>query len=476
ALLGAAARNADASSLSLCGFPPPVDPSVMHTTVTPDPAVVEVNQAPAPDLSTFLRWNRQLFALAEEVGLWPYRLHYNGVVSDSGGAGQVTFGGPTPERSPFFLAPQLLPRLVRYLLRHPSLSYWFAPQYVGGGSQSPRPDEGLPESLRELGVALEQLDRLPSPAPELLWGTLQHFLADCSGNPHRAELNIEKLCNPYLPGRGCLGLVEFRALRMPTSAERLAAIAQLLRALALLLAREDRVSELTHWGEELHDRFALPSLLRQDLVEVFADLEGGGLGLGREVEALLLGGDERLLGSLELGGCRLDVEQALEFWPLVGDVASQEAGGSRLVDASTSRLELRLSVPAAASLDHWQLLVNGYRLPLLSLPSGPRVSAALGVRYRSFVPRRGLHPSIRAESRIVIELLQRGQPLARITLHPWRPDGLPYEGLPRNMAEARERRAERFVVERPVLGPPPIVRTAPASALSRYCLDLRRVR
>jgi hypothetical protein len=44
------------------------------------------------------------------------------------------------------------------------------------------------------------------------------------------------------------------------------------------------------------------------------------------------------------------------------------------------------------------------------------------------------------------------------------------------MADARERRAERFVVERPVLGPPPVVRTAPASALSRHCLDLRRVR
>jgi len=157
-------------------------------------------------------------------------------------------------------------------------------------------------------------------------------------------------------------------------------------------------------------------------------------------------------------------------------VASQEAGGSRLVDASTSRLELRLSAPTAAALDQWQVLVNGHSLPLVSLPGAPHASAVLGVRYRSFVPRRGLHPSIRAEARIVIELLQRAQPLARITLHPWRPDGLPYEGLPRTAADARERRAERFVVERSALGPPPVPRAAPPTALSRYCLDLRRVR
>ena len=70
-----------------------------------------------------------------------------------------------------------------------------------------------------------QLQRQEDPTPEFLWASLAPFLADPSGNSHRSELNIEKLWNPYLPGRGCLGLVEFRAFRMARSAERSASIA-----------------------------------------------------------------------------------------------------------------------------------------------------------------------------------------------------------------------------------------------------------
>lgn len=118
---------------------------------------------------------------------------------------------------------------------------------------------------------------------------------------------------------------------------------------------------------------------------------------------------------------------------------------------------------------------------LVPLSGAEPACGVLGVRYRSFVPRRGLHPAIPAEGRVVLELSRRAQLQARITLHPWRPDGLPYEGLPRSAAEARERRAERFVVERfevdgPASAPAPAARSAPPSALSPYCLDLRRAR
>lgn len=474
-VLGAAALEAGLSHLGLYGYPPPVDRSVLHQTFTPDPAVLEVNQAPAADLATFLRWNRQLYGLAEQAGLAPLRLQYTGLATDSGGGGQITIGGPTPAESPFFVVPQLLPRLVRYLLRHPSLSYWFATQYVGGGSQSPRPDEGLPQQLYELGIALEQLGRLEAPTPTLLWETLRHFLADYSGNPHRSELNIEKLYNTHLPGRGCLGLVEFRALRMPASAERLTAIALLLRALIVTLIREDVVSEPTTWGSALQDRFALPTFLRADLREVFADLSQGGLGLGASIEALLLAADERLVGTLELEGCRLVVEQACEFWPLVGDVVSQESGGSRIVDASTSRLEVRLSGPEVENDDGWHISANGYRLPLVDAGVAGERARLFGVRYRTFVPMRGLHPSVPALARLDLRLVHpRRGVAARVGIHGWRPDGAAYPGLPVDAEDAARRRAERFVVQRlathdgvPSLEPP-------AVALSPFCLDLRR--
>jgi uncharacterized protein (DUF2126 family) len=475
-VLSEASLEAGVESLVICGFPPPVDRSVLHYTLTPDPAVLEVNQAPAADLQTFLKWNRELFRLAEQVDLAPERLQYNGSVFDSGGGGQLTIGGPRPEESPFFMAPQLLPRLVRYLLRHPALSYWFATQYIGGGSQSPRPDEGLPQQLDELCLGLEQLGRMPAPTPSLLWETLRHFLTDYSGNPHRSELNIEKLYNTLLPGRGCLGLVEFRALRMSRTPERLTAIAMLFRALVSVLAQHELVTEPTCWGAALHDRFALPSVLRQDLREVFIDLRSTGYGLGEKIEELLLRADERHIGSVQLEGCRLDVEQACEFWPLLGDVVSQESGGSRIVDASTSRIEVRLSsFPGMGSLDDWQVLVQGYRLPLVSVAGSGARSRLFGVRFRTFVPNRGLHPTVPALSQIDLVLMRRArQDALRASLFAWRPDGGAYPGLPEDAADAARRRAERFVVE-PLRSVDVAAAKEPArAALSPFCLDLRR--
>jgi uncharacterized protein (DUF2126 family) len=476
-LLGRAARAAGVEALGLRGFPPPVDESVAWTTLTPDPAVLEVNLAPEPTLAAFQRSTRFLFEQTAQEGLSPYRLHYNGAVSDSGGGGQLTFGGASPAESPFFKVPELLPRLIRYLIRHPSISYWFATQYVGGSSQSPRPDEGVRESFVELEVGLEQLALLEAPNAEMIWSTLRHFLADSSGNPHRSELNIEKLQNRFLPGRGCLGLVEFRALAMPQSCELAAARALLLRSLLVMLSREDKVTRLMHWGDELHDRFALPFFLRQDLREVFADLRAAGLALGDVVEGLLLAKESILLGQVDCAGYRLSVQQALEFWPLVGDVASQEGGGSRLVDASTARIQVRVDPLAAdpQAVDGLRLLVKGHAVPLRSERVDGKPVYLMGLRYRSFVPWSGLHPAIGAEKNVSIVLQHGSGEAVRVTLHSWRPDGEAYSGLPKDLAEAAARRVERFVVERIPSATLPTVPEAPARVLTPYCVDLRRL-
>ena len=315
-----AANAAGLSSLVWRGFPPPVDASVAWMTLTPDPAVLEVNEAPAASITEFLDMSRRLFDVAHSSGLAPYRLNYNGDISESGGGGQFTLGGPSAERSPFFVAPQLLSRLIVYLNHHPSLSYWFAPVYVGSFSQSPRTDENVRESFSELQVALQHLAARAEPEPEFIWRSLSPFLVDTSGNAHRSEVNIEKLWNPYLPGRGCLGLVEFRAFRMARSAERSASIAALLRAVIAMLMRHDVATALCDWGRELHDRFALPYFLRRDLEQVFADLAEHGVGLHAHMQMLLSQEPFAPVWSYAFSGCELQLERAVEFWPLVGKV------------------------------------------------------------------------------------------------------------------------------------------------------------
>lgn len=471
-----AAGEAGLTALVWRGCPPPVDRTVAWTTLTPDPAVLEVNEAPASTVTEFLDMSRSVYALVEAEGLAPYRLQYNGTVSDSGGGGQFTLGGPSPALSPFFVAPRLLARLVVYFNHHPALSYWFAPLYIGSFSQSPRADENVRESFSELQVALQQLAATSDPSPAFIWRSLSPFLVDTSGNAHRSEINIEKLWNPWLPGRGCLGLVEFRAFRMAIDAETAAAIAALLRALAAMLSRRDSGRQLIDWGSRLHDRFALPFHLRRDLDTVFGDLAAAGLGLGTPVTERLYADHWRHLGHAEFAGCRLDVDQAIEFWPLLGDAATQ-SGGSRLVDASTTRLQITLRPVAghAADLDGWQLLAGRYRVPLHQERDATGALLITGLRYRAFVPWIGLHPGLGAQGPVVLTLLPpaAGQGL-RVTLHDWQPQGKPYAGLPDSLEEARRRLRERFVVDTIGSDTVPEGLTPPDEALSEFCFDLRR--
>jgi uncharacterized protein (DUF2126 family) len=379
--------------------------------------------------------------------------------------------------SPFFVAPQLLPRLIRYLNRHPALSYWFAPLYVGSHSQSPRPDENVRESFSELAVALQQLAAKENPEPEFIWRSLSPFLVDTSGNAHRSELNIEKLWNPYLPGRGRLGLVEFRAFRMPRDPQTAASIAALLRAVVAMLSRRDLAPDLTNWGNQLHDRFALPFHLQRDLQQIFTELAESGLELAEPITRCLLADSGRHIGHLEFGNCRIEVDQAVEFWPLLGDAASQESGSSRLVDASTVRLQLSLRIDRQKSSHptDWQLLAGPYHLPLRQERDESGSLGVLGLRYRSFVPWIGLHPGLQAQVPIQLTLISPGTRRAlRITLHEWQPESKPYDGLPIDLEEALYRREERFVMDE-IPFQKVDIQEPPAHALSDHCLDLRRI-
>jgi uncharacterized protein (DUF2126 family) len=451
-----AARACGLPALVWTGATPPVDATLELTTVTPDPAVIEINSAPSRNCAEFLWRSQQVYAAAAAHGLSPYRLYFNGQVADSGGAGQLTFGGPTPEASPFVSNLQLLPRLVRFFNRHPALSYRFAHDFVGGSGQSVRADERGTGAFDDLVLALALLERKTVAEPELLWRSLASFLCDAVGNSHRAEINIEKLWNPYLPGRGRLGLVEFRGLRMQHTPQRATAIACLLRAVIALLATRPYALPLIDWGRELHDRFALPFYLQADMDTVLAELDAAGLGLEAPIQAVLRHDAFRFLGQVDLPFGTLELWRGLEFWPLVGDAASPEqSGSSRFVDASTTRIEIRWRPPStdsAGTLDtgHWQdwaLSVDGVTLPLRPERDSRGDLKVFGVRYASFAPRSGLHPVLGSQAPLTLTLGHADHGVQyTVTLHEWRPDGEAYAGLPADLQEAGERRAGRIAV------------------------------
>ena len=473
AAISRAAWSINADALNLAGYPPPVDEHVSWMTVTADPAVVEVNLAPVARTADLWRQLRQLESATSAAGLAAYRLQYNGEESDSGGGGQITLGGRSAESSPFLTTPHLLPGLVRYFNRHPSLSYLHAFESVGPASQAPRVDEGVRGALSELSLSLELLRRMDNPSPEVIWGTLAPFLADPSGNSHRSEINIEKLSNPYLGTRGRLGLVEFRALRMGPAAETTASLAALLRSVTAMLARTPYQEPLIEWRDELHQRFSLPYFLHRDMEEVLADLKQAGFGLEPPLVKHLLRDQDLVLTTCQLGETEVELRRAIEFWPLVGDVATQERGGSRLIDASTSRIEIRLrSSRADCELSDWRLSVDDWAIPLRDATDAEGRARIIGLRYRSYLPARGLHPTLGAQSPLSFCLSHPLDGSWRIAIHAWDPTGAAYPGLPSTIEEARERRRARCVVTG-MDEPPAAWIDPPAEAVGSHVVDLR---
>jgi len=488
-----AARASALPSLVFTGALPPVDDSLEFTTITPDPAVVEVNTAPSGSALAFLQRSKEVYGAAAAQQLAPYRLYFNGLVADSGGAGQITLGGPTPTTSPFVQHLGLLPRLVRFMNRHPSLSYLFSHDHVGSGGQSVRADERGSDAFDDLQLALALLAQHADITPEILCKSLAPFLSDVAGNSHRAEINIEKLWNPQLPGRGCLGLVEFRALRMQHTPERATALACLLRAMVAMLIHSPQDMPLTDWGRDLHERFALPFYLEQDLTDVLAHLTQGGLGLDAEIERELLHDEFRLFGQWPLAGGVLELRRALEFWPLLGDTASPEQlGASRLVDASTARIEIRWR-PALAQSDppgpdhangaegawlDWDWYAGNTRLPMRLENDKQGVIKVFGLRYRSFAPAKGLHPTLPCQAPLTLTLRHRSLATQyMVQLHEWQPLGECYDGLPQDLSQAEARRKERLTISKSEAGRPPSEWPAQTTqcdkGLGAYSVDLR---
>src|SRR5207253_1377610 len=163
---------------------------------------------------------------------------------------------------------------------------------VGPTSQAPRLDEARHDALYEMEIALTRaFEHDPGAGPPPPWladALFRHLLVDVAGNTHRAEISIDELFDWRTP-HGRQGLVELRAFEMPPHPRMMVAQAQLVRALVAALAQEPYRAPLVRWGQELHDRFLLPTWLWQDFEDVLAFLDSRGLPHPAEVYRAFLG-------------------------------------------------------------------------------------------------------------------------------------------------------------------------------------------
>jgi uncharacterized protein (DUF2126 family)/transglutaminase-like putative cysteine protease len=449
ALVAEVERAAAATGLRVIleGYTPPFGQDVFSFQVTPDPGVIEVNLPPAASSTEWKALLSDLWEQAAQVGLSPVKFLVGGQVVGSGGGCHWVLGGPTPGESPFLRRPDLLRSWVAYLNHHPSLSYAFSGLFIGPTSQAPRFDEANPSGLADLELAFAEVDGAAWVPPWLTDRIFRNLMVDGTGNTHRTELCIDKLFSPDRAS-GRLGLVEFRSFEMAPHRDLAWAQSQLLRALTLRFLEHPYREPLVRWGPALRDQWMLPAFVEADLAAVLADLDAVGLTFPREPFAAQ--GEFRfpLVGRLEFQGIEVEVRQALEPWPVMGEEGGT-GGTVRYVDSSVERLQVRVT-----NMDpsRYCLACRGYRIPLTPLADGSLVG---GLRFKAWRLASGLHPTVEATPQVVVDLvdLAAHRTVAGCTTWVAHPAGRNYDSPPVNAFEAEARRQARFRPEGQTPGP-----------------------
>jgi uncharacterized protein (DUF2126 family)/transglutaminase-like putative cysteine protease len=359
---------------------------------TADPGVLEVNLPPCPSWKTYQSWIERLEAIGRKHGLRCFK--EDGLTVGTGGGNHLLFGGPSLERNPFFGRPHWVASIGRYWQHHPVLSYLFTGIYVGGSAQAPRPDESG-NDLLDLELAYRQLESLPpGDQRQSIHEILRHLYTDPSGNPHRSEISVDKFWSSPL---GFWGLLEFRAIESLPEVRWITAVGLLFRASLVYLLKQPYRSALKQWGQELHDRFFLPTTLWNDLTDVLTELAQFGFAfdpaLFREIW------EWRFPPLLQWEG--LTVRKGLEAWPLLADTPVEGQTTSRFVDTSITRLEF--SASAQFHREH-QVLVNGRELPFRSLSARELI---VGLRFRSSALYPSLHPQLPIQTPLVVTIFNR---------------------------------------------------------------------
>ncbi len=427
-------------SLQLEGYPPPYDPRLREFKLTPDPGVIEVNVPPVGSWKELLTQTEQLYGEAKKEKLGAEKFDLDGKHIGSGGGNHLVLGAQTPLESPFLRRPELLRSLISFWHNHPSLSFLFSGQFIGPTSQAPRVDEARNDSVYELEVAFEELERHSGEVPPwIVDRVLRHLLVDVTGNTHRTEFCIDKLYSPD-SATGRLGLVEMRAFEMPPH-HRMASAQQLLvRSVLAAFSRYPYREGLVKWGTSLHDRFMLPHFVRHDFHDAIEYLTHAGFPLDPEWFEPHYQFRFPYYGQVVKDDVMLEVRGALEPWHVLGEEAT--AGGqARYVDSSVERIQVKVR---GAVPERHTICCNGVEVPLH--PTGTKGELVAGIRYRAWQPPSCLHPTIGVDGPLRLDIYDRWnrRAIAGATYHVVHPGGRAAEDRPVNAVAAESRRIARF--------------------------------